>query len=51
MDLVRRYFSRVIGLRNGELQFDVPVGDMTEEMLGYLYDLEGLESEVQATAD
>ncbi len=51
VDLVRSHFSRVIGLRNGELQFDVAVGDVTEEMLGRLYDLKGLESEVQATAD
>ena len=51
VDLVRNYFSRVIGLRNGELQFDVPAGKVTEEMLGYLYDLKGIEGEVQATVD
>ena len=36
------YFSRAIGLRNGELQFDLPVSEMTDEMLESLYDIEGL---------
>ena len=49
VDLVRSHFSRVIGLRNGELQFDVPVGEVTEDMLGNLYELEGLADETHST--
>ncbi len=47
VDLARSYFSRVIGLRNGELQFDLPVGEVTDVMLGRLYDIEGLKDETQ----
>ena len=43
--LVRTYFSRAIGLRNGELQFDLPVDDVTDDMLDALYDLAGLRVE------
>jgi phosphonate transport system ATP-binding protein len=46
-DMVRKYFSRVVGVRNGDLQFDVPVGEMTEGMLERLYELKGLKGEVQ----
>ena len=45
VDLAREYFDRVIGLRNGELQFDLPVGSMSSELLTGLYELEGLERE------
>ena len=45
IDLAREYFDRVIGLRNGELQFDLPVESVSSELLAELYDLEGLESE------
>jgi phosphonate transport system ATP-binding protein len=45
IDLAREYFDRVIGLRNGELQFDVPVDSVSSELLAELYDLEGLERE------
>lgn len=45
--LVRTYFTRVVGLRNGELNFDVPVGGLREGMLQTLYDLKGLRGEVQ----
>ena len=37
--LIRKYFSRVIGMREGVLQFDVPAGDLTDEMLAQLYEL------------
>ena len=43
--LVRTYFSRAIGLRNGELQFDLPVDDVTDDMLDALYDIAGLRVE------
>ena len=39
VDLARKYFSRAIGLRQGELQFDLPVGELTDEVLSSLYDL------------
>ena len=38
--LIRKHFSRVIGLREGALQFDMPASDMTDEVLDRLYDLE-----------
>ncbi len=45
IQLARSYFSRAIGLRNGELQFDLPVHKMTDEMLERLYDIEGLKGD------
>ncbi|MEE9583387.1 MAG: ATP-binding cassette domain-containing protein [Dehalococcoidales bacterium] len=42
VDLVRRCFSRVIGLRSGELQFDIPAGELTEEILERLYEIKGV---------
>jgi phosphonate transport system ATP-binding protein len=44
IDPAREYFDRVIGLRNGELQFDLPVSSVSPELLTGLYELEGLES-------
>jgi phosphonate transport system ATP-binding protein len=44
VDLARKYFCRAIGLRNGEVQFDAPVGDVTDDTLERLYDIEGLDS-------
>ncbi len=38
--LIRKYFSRVIGLREGVLQFDMPSSEMTDEVSDRLYDLE-----------
>ena len=43
-DLVRRYFSRVIGLRDGYIQFDIPAGELTQATLTDLYDLSHEES-------
>ena len=37
--LMRKYFSRVIGLREGKLQFDMPAQELTEEVIRRLYDL------------
>ncbi len=45
IELARKNFSRIIGLRNGELWFDLPVESITDELLDELYELEGLESE------
>ena len=38
-NLVQRYFSRVIGLRDGQLQFDMPTSELTGPVLARLYDL------------
>ena len=38
-DLIRKYFSRVIGLRQGQLQFDISAADLTDGVLESLYDL------------
>ena len=45
IDLTRKFFSRAIGLRNGELQFDLLVDKLTNEVLYRLYDL--TEAELQ----
>ena len=37
--LIRKYFTRVIGLREGILQFDMPSGGLTDEVLARLYEL------------
>ena len=42
--LARKYFRRAIGLRNGQVQFDSPVEDVTDDVLDRLYDIEGLDS-------
>jgi phosphonate transport system ATP-binding protein len=46
VDLARRYFDRLIGLRNGEVQFDLPNDAVTDAMLTDLYELGGLRAEV-----
>jgi len=38
-DLIKKYFSRVIGLRDGQLQFDMPTSELTERVLARLYHL------------
>lgn len=40
--LALRYFSRVIALRQGRLQFDRPADQVTQEDLAELYELEGV---------
>ena len=45
VELAREYFSRLIGLRNGVVQFDLPSAGVTEDMLHALYSLEGLRDE------
>ena len=38
--LIKKYFSRVIGLREGILQFDIPVRELTPPVIEALYDLD-----------
>ena len=41
--LARKYFSRVVGLRAGVVQFDLPTGEVSAEVLEGLYDFQRLE--------
>ena len=45
-DLMRKHFSRVIGLREGRLEFDIPASDVTGQVLERLYELEQSEAPV-----
>lgn len=36
-DLIKKYFSRVIGLRDGQIQFDMPTSELTGPALARLY--------------
>jgi phosphonate transport system ATP-binding protein len=38
--LIRKYCSRVIGLRNGRMVLDLPASESTESVLDRLYDLD-----------
>ncbi|HLF04099.1 MAG TPA: ATP-binding cassette domain-containing protein [Dehalococcoidia bacterium] len=38
--LIRKYCTRVIGLRHGQMQFDLPAADLSEAVLDRLYDLD-----------
>ena len=44
-DVARTYFGRLIGLRNGEREFDLPSHLVTDNQLKALYALEGLRDE------
>ena len=46
VDLARRYFDRLIGLRNGEVRFDTASASVTDAMLADLYELGGLRAEI-----
>ena len=46
IDLAREFFDRIVGLRNGVVQFDVPAFSIRDHMLEDLYEIEGLRSEV-----
>lgn len=37
VDMALRFFPRIIGLREGQLAFDLPASQVTEEVLGSLY--------------
>ena len=45
VELAREHFSRLIGLRNGMVTFDLPSHEVTEDMLHDLYALQGLRAE------
>lgn len=45
IELARKHFTRIIGLRNGRLWFDLPIKSLTNDIITELYELEGLESE------
>ena len=44
--LMRKHFTRVIGLREGRLEFDVPAAEVTDRALERLYDLDRSEAAV-----
>jgi phosphonate transport system ATP-binding protein len=44
--LIRKYCSRVIGLRNGRMVLDLPATELTESVLDRLYDLDYRPQEV-----
>jgi phosphonate transport system ATP-binding protein len=46
VELARAHFDRVVGLRNGLIQFDQPTTLVTDAMLAELYELQGLRSAV-----
>lgn len=46
VDLARELFDRIVGLRNGFVQFDAPACNVHDGMLDDLYEIEGLRSEV-----
>ena len=42
--LAREFFDRIVGLRNGLVQFDIPTTGIDDRMLEDLYEIEGLRS-------
>jgi phosphonate transport system ATP-binding protein len=38
-ELARRYFSRIVGLREGRVEFDAPAAEVSDAMLNDLYEL------------
>lgn len=46
LELAREFFDRIVGLRNGLVQFDLPAFSIRDHMLEDLYEIEGLRSEV-----
>ncbi len=46
VELAREFFDRIVGLRNGVVQFDTPTFNVHDGMLRELYEIEGLRSEV-----
>jgi len=46
IELAREFFDRIVGLRNGLVQFDVPAFSIRDHVLDELYEIEGLRSEV-----
>ncbi len=48
--LIRRHFTRVIGLRESHVQFDLPATELTDAVLDELYDLRDYSHEVEPLA-
>ena len=44
INLAREFFDRIVGLRNGLVQFDTPTTGIHDHMLEDLYEIEGLRS-------
>ena len=44
INLAREFFDRIVGLRNGLVQFDIPTTGIHDHMLEELYEIEGLRS-------
>ena len=44
--LMRKHFTRVIGLREGHLEFDIPAAEVTDRVFERLYDLDQSEAAV-----
>ena len=42
VDYVRKYFTRIIGMRDGKVYFDLPIEKVNNEDLESLYDLKGM---------
>ncbi len=51
VELAREHFDRIIGLRNGQLKFDLPARGVTDSLLAELYELEGLRGESVVAQD
>ena len=45
LDLAREFFPRVVGLREGRIQFDLPGSELCQELLDRLYSLDPAGSE------
>ena len=50
-DMARRYFDRVIALSSGRVEFDMSAGDVTDSMLGSLYELNGRSRDPEPVGD
>ncbi|WP_066062715.1 phosphonate ABC transporter ATP-binding protein [Neobacillus soli] len=44
VEYARKYFTRIISLKNGEIFFDLPTEKVTDDLLAELYQLEGASS-------
>lgn len=44
VEYAKKYFTRIIGMRNGKVLFDLPTEKVTNELLSDLYDLKELKS-------
>lgn len=47
-ELIRKHFSRVIGLRRGVLQFDMPTTELSDEVLERLYLLDSQDNQLDS---